>query len=166
MSPTRLGTIMVNVRTLLRVNSKANMNSFQAKMNEKRDTATTPGAANDKEIRQNAPQREHPSSSAASSISSGRSSKKPLSSQMTKGKLKMVFATIHSKMRCAVQPLIAPAIKPFVIKRSINNPSKTTGMTAVNVSAEINHHCTPRVLFCAAMSTGMVMALKLVSIKA
>src|SRR5512142_2843934 len=94
--PTRLGTMMVNVRTSLRVNSSANMNSFQVKTNENSAVATKPGVTRGNATRQKAPNGPAPSISAASSSSTGRSSKKPLSSQMTNGRLKMVLAMINA----------------------------------------------------------------------
>lgn len=55
-------------------------------------------------------------------------------------------------------PFTAPAVRPRVMKRSSSSPMMMTGTTAIRVSALMNHHSMPRVLFCPAMSTGMVMA--------
>src|SRR2546422_2738147 len=95
--PTRLGTMIVSVRTSLRVNNSANMNSFQVKMKDSSAVTTRPGATSGSAMRRNALKMVAPSTRAASSSSAGRSSKKPFSSQMANGRLNTVLAMINPK---------------------------------------------------------------------
>ena len=78
-----------------------------------------------------------------------------------------LFPTDSKSCRCRLcHPLSAPAVSPRVMYRSRKSPITTTGATAASDSAEMNHHWMPRVLLCPAISTGSVIALKLVSISA
>ena len=69
------------------VKTSANRNSFQARMKEYIATATKAGRAIGSTISQRSCGTEHPSTIAASSISIGILSKKPLSSQIATGKV-------------------------------------------------------------------------------
>src|SRR2546427_9227303 len=89
--------MIVSVRTSLRVNNSANMNSFQVKMKDSSAVTTRPGATSGSAMRRNALKMVAPSTRAASSSSAGRSSKKPFSSQMANGRLNTVLAMINPK---------------------------------------------------------------------
>ena len=76
-------TIMVLVS--IPVSTTAKRNSFQVAMNENSATTAMPGAMIGTTTRTRAPSREQPSIMAASSISTGKSRRKPTSSHTANG---------------------------------------------------------------------------------
>lgn len=81
-------TIMVFVS--MPVSTIANRNSFQVAMNEKSATTARPGAMMGTTTDTSARSREQPSMRAASSISTGKSRRKPTSSHTAKGTYRTV----------------------------------------------------------------------------
>ncbi len=71
------------------MNTSAYRNSFHDSVNAKIADATSPGAARGSSTRRNALIRPAPSMRAASSSSSGSALKKPISSQVAKGTVKV-----------------------------------------------------------------------------
>src|SRR4029077_12144730 len=59
-------------------------------------------------------------------------------------------------------PLTAPTSKPRAMCFCRNAAMTMTGAIMMTISTDMYHHCGPRVVFCAATSTGMVWALALV----
>src|SRR5258708_3980102 len=90
--PTNEETPMGMVRVSRPDSTRANRNSFQENSMVKIAAETNPGAVSGSAIRQKAPIREQPSILAASSSSTGISSKKLRIIQMTNGKLNVVCA--------------------------------------------------------------------------
>jgi acetaldehyde dehydrogenase (acetylating) len=79
----------VTVLATSRVRMRANINSFQENIKQKMAVTTIPGATRGKTILIMALTLEHPSTIAASSMSLGNSSKKPVNSHTEKATLKV-----------------------------------------------------------------------------
>ena len=78
------------------IRNRANINSFHANIKHSNAVATKPGAATGRATLQKALSLEQPSTSAASSSSLGTYSKKPMSNQVAKGRLKVQYASMRA----------------------------------------------------------------------